>query len=94
MAGKYAIVMTDSGSLPTVNGMVNAVKYYGINALSTGMDMYNKTLIEFCNSRDLEYIELDKMIPRDISAFYDDVHFNENGAKLVADAISVYLKEN
>ena len=73
---------------------VSGSKYYHINALAKGMDIYNKALIDVCKSRNLECIELDKMIPKDVSAFYDDVHFNENGAKLVANAIFVYLRNH
>jgi lysophospholipase L1-like esterase len=85
---KYLLWMGGIGNFKELSDS----KYYSADALAKGMNMYNKALIDVCKSRNLEYIELDRMIPKNVSAFYDDVHFNENGAKLAANAIFVYLR--
>lgn len=69
----------------------NSGRYYSARALAEGMDIYNNALIDVCKKRDAEYIDLSNIIPRDVTSFYDDVHFNENGARSVAKAIFFHL---
>jgi lysophospholipase L1-like esterase len=69
----------------------NSGRYYSTGALAEGMDIYNKALIDVCKKRNAEYIDLSNIIPRDVTSFYDDVHFNENGARSVARAIFFHL---
>jgi lysophospholipase L1-like esterase len=66
-------------------------EYYSVEALSTGMEMYNKSLIKACHTRHVECFDLASILPKDTTVFYDDVHFNENGAKKVAEALTRYL---
>jgi lysophospholipase L1-like esterase len=68
-------------------------KYYSVEALSDGMSQYNDKLIEVCKARGVEYIDLASRLPKDTTAFYDDAHFNESGAKMVAEAIFEYLRQ-
>jgi lysophospholipase L1-like esterase len=65
--------------------------YYSIQALNTGMKKYNEKLLEVCSNRGIECIDLASQLPQDASVFYDDAHFNENGARLVAATIAEYL---
>lgn len=58
--------------------------YYSPKALRQGMEMYNTALRAFCNSNHIRCIDVTRLIPRDTSVFYDDCHFNENGARLFA----------
>lgn len=69
----------------------NSGRYYSTGALAKGMSIYNKALINVCKKRNVEYVDLSSIIPKDITAFYDDVHFNENGARLAAKAIFYHL---
>ena len=55
------------------------------------MDRYNQTLLDLCVVEGLECFDLATVVPKDITAFYDDVHFNENGSWIVADSLSEYL---
>ena len=68
--------------------------YYSIEALATGMNMYNERLLRICRTEGVEYIDLASQVPKDISVFYDDVHFNEGGARAVAASINAYLSQN
>jgi len=62
-----------------------------ISDLAIAMDSYNEALIELCSEEGLECYDLTANVPKDTTAFYDDVHFNESGARIVAGAISDYL---
>jgi len=66
-------------------------EYYSVEALADAMSMYNNTLLRVCEEREVECIDLASLLPKDTSVFYDDCHFHENGAWLVAEAISHYL---
>lgn len=65
--------------------------YYSVEALQEGMEKYNDVLRQICHQRDLECIDLSSMLEKDTSVFYDDVHFNENGARKVSNVLSKYL---
>lgn len=62
-------------------------EYYSVDALAAGMSRFNERLLELCRERGVECIDLAPRIPKDPSVFYDDVHFNERGARAVADAL-------
>ena len=59
--------------------------------LARAMDAYNRTLLDVCREKSLECYDLAREIPKDTSAFYDDVHFNEAGARMVAQHLAQYL---
>lgn len=63
-----------------------AKAYYSVDALAAGLARYNRRLLEVCAERDVECIDLTAEVT-DPSLFYDDVHFNEEGARRVAAAI-------
>lgn len=65
--------------------------YVTASDAAQAMDTYNQALLEVCRQDELECFDLASWVPRDVSAFYDDVHFNEGGAKIVADLITDYL---
>jgi hypothetical protein len=67
--------------------------YYSVEALAKGIDLYNETLLRICRERGIECIDLASVLPRDTSVFYDDVHFNENGARAIVQILSTYLLE-
>lgn len=62
--------------------------YYSAKALKQGMEMYNNTLRQFCNENNIPFIDAAATLPQDTSVFYDDCHFNENGARLMAEYLS------
>jgi len=55
--------------------------------------IYNEKLVSVCNSRGVEWIDTEKGTPKNTSAFYDGVHFNENGSNIVANIIFDFLKK-
>lgn len=65
--------------------------YYSVEALASAMEMYNQMLLSLCNSRKIYCLDLAPLTPKDSSAFYDDVHFNEQGARIVAEELTQFL---
>lgn len=60
-------------------------EYYSAGALASGMEAYNRTLLEVCRATPgAVCVDLAASLPRDTGAFYDDVHFNEAGSRRVA----------
>ncbi|NIM20455.1 MAG: hypothetical protein GTO51_09535 [Candidatus Latescibacteria bacterium] len=68
-------------------------EYYSVESLAEGMKMYNRTLVEICSARNVACLDLVPLIPKDTTAFYDDLHFNESGNQQVANAISNFILE-
>lgn len=67
-------------------------RYYAAPALAEAMDRYNRVLLHVCYERGLECIDLASMLPKDTSVFYDDCHFNESGARKVAEVVTAHFK--
>ena len=61
--------------------------YYTPRVLADGMTKFNETMLAVCRDRDVECVDLASQLPKDTLTFYDDVHFTELGARLVAQAI-------
>ncbi len=59
-------------------------EYYAIGTIADGMAAYNDVLLQVCADRGLRCIDLAAEVPRSADFFYDDVHFNEQGAERVA----------
>lgn len=59
--------------------------------LARAMDMYNRTLLDVCRQSSLECFDLAAHIPKTTAAFFDEMHFNEAGSRLVAHNLHEYL---
>ena len=66
-------------------------EYYSVDALATALGRYNETLLAVCATARIGCIDLDAKLPKDTTAFYDDVHFNEAGARQVAMRVVAHL---
>lgn len=68
--------------------------YYSAKALKHAMQLYNGRMKTFCSTHpQIKFIDLPSQLPKDTSVFYDDCHFNENGARKVAEIISKTIQE-
>lgn len=65
--------------------------YISVADAARAIDAYNNTLLEVCRSNGLQCYDLASRVPRDSSAFYDDFHFNEQGARIVSQFLADYL---
>ena len=68
-------------------------EYYSIEVLTDVMAKYNSTLLEICAESDVACFNLAAAIPRTTEFFFDDVHFNEEGARRVANFVTKHLVE-
>jgi len=59
--------------------------------LRRAMEKYNSFLLNICKKNNLVCYDLASQVPKNTSAFYDDMHFNESGAQIVADNLTEYL---
>jgi hypothetical protein len=66
--------------------------YYSPKALASGMRMFNDVLKSSTSTHNIMCIDIADKLPKDTSVFYDDCHFNESGARKVADEILSQLK--
>jgi hypothetical protein len=48
------------------------------------MARYNETLLDVCRERGLDCVDAARLLPHDTTAMYDDVHFNEQGSRMLA----------
>jgi len=60
--------------------------YYTLRASIEGMKRYNDVVRSFAREHGVECVDLAAVLDGDESAFYDDCHFTEHGAELVARA--------
>jgi len=68
-----------------------SLTFYDVEVLASAMDQFNARVLKVCQDRQIECIDLDQQIPRSTASFYDDVHFNEAGSRLVAETVARYL---
>lgn len=66
-------------------------EYYTIEMLAEAMALYNAVVLQVCKDRGIGCIDLASLIPKDDTSFYDDVHFNEAGSRLVAKAVTEHV---
>ena len=66
-------------------------KYYAVSSLEKIMQQYNDTLLDVCRKRAIDCIDLARTLPKDRTVFYDDVHFNESGARQVAESLFSFI---
>jgi len=68
-------------------------RYYAPEALAEGLSAYNRTLLATCARDGIECFDLAPLVTQNLSTFYDDCHFNESGARSVAEAVQGYLAQ-
>lgn len=72
-------------------GIDSPSAYYSPGALAEGIAAYNSALLSICDNRNISCLDLASVIPRDTSSFYDDMHFNEIGARLVTESLGNFI---
>ena len=65
--------------------------YYTVRAMAEGMRRYNDAMLQLCKAENVECIDLTGM-DKSTATFYDDVHFNEAGARAVARIVAEHFK--
>jgi lysophospholipase L1-like esterase len=75
-----------------MGSMAGGRGYFTPRVLSAAMARYNATLLEVCRARALECVDAAHLIPKDTTALYDDVHFNDRGSRLLARALAEHFR--
>lgn len=69
--------------------------YFPIDTMIYSMDSFNKKTLEVCEeSKGVLCIDLEQKVPKTLQYMYDDMHFNEEGARFIANEVSMFIKEN
>ena len=63
-------------------------KAYTVEALEKILRAYNNAMLDVCREEGVMCIDIDAMVPKDTSAFYDDAHLNIAGCELVSELIA------
>lgn len=69
--------------------------FYTTEVMINSMKEFNFRLAEVCaKNKEILCLDLEKNIPKSLDYFYDDMHFNEKGAKLVARQFAEFIESN
>lgn len=60
---------------------------YSLGTLADGMEQYNQVMLEVCEEYDVPCIDVTSHLNGNTDYFYDGVHFNEAGARRVAEVM-------
>jgi lysophospholipase L1-like esterase len=63
-------------------------EYFTPRALAEGVDRFNAVTLEVCRERGLPCVDLAAAVAKSRVNFYDDMHFNEAGARRVAEVVA------
>jgi len=78
---------------PPWNRMRDGDTYFSAAALADGMDRYNEALRGVCLARDVSCVDAARAMPSTPEFFYDDAHFTERGAALLAELLAARMLE-
>ena len=65
---------------------------WSVNTALSGMNQYVASVREIAEKEEVTLIDLEANVPKTIDYLYDDCHYTEKGARLVADIVSNGLK--
>ena len=66
--------------------------FYETEVMIKSMDKFNDRLLEVCpKNKDVLCFDLERKVPKSLEFFYDDMHFNEKGAELVAGEFAKFI---
>ena len=66
-------------------------RYIAIAKLAEVMAQFNDKMRQVCKRENVPCIDLAKHVPKGLDSFYDDAHFNEQGARIVATLLAESL---
>jgi len=66
--------------------------YYTARVLRAAMDRFNRAMLDVCAKEGVECVDLSAEMSGNPAYFYDDVHYNEAGARAVAEILARHLR--
>jgi lysophospholipase L1-like esterase len=58
-----------------------------------GLNIYNDKIRQIANQEGVEFIDLEKVVPKSLDYFHDDVHYESKAYDLIADHLNLQLQE-
>jgi lysophospholipase L1-like esterase len=88
----WARQMDEKTDALTLGGRLADGQYVANAARAKGMELYNQVMRDLAVREGIELVDLAATLPKTTEVFYDDCHFNDNGAKMVAAALAEQVK--
>ncbi|HET8550696.1 MAG TPA: SGNH/GDSL hydrolase family protein [Bryobacteraceae bacterium] len=70
----------------------NPIGYISPGELETAMSEFNRRLLEVARAEQVEAFDLAARVPGNLTVYYDDAHYTNEGARIVAESIAEYLR--
>ncbi len=86
-----ALAQLHTGGIGPSSDWCTKQEYYAPGTLAVSMRMFNKRLLETCKKANLVCYDLARDVPKEARYFYDDMHFSEAGATLVAELVTTEI---
>ena len=64
---------------------------YNERVMDAALESYNDVMRELAISENVELVDLARLLPKSLEFFYDDMHFNDAGARVTAEALAAQL---
>jgi lysophospholipase L1-like esterase len=84
--------MDETANRLTLGGQLSDGRYVDNVSRSRGMERYNQAMRDLAARAGIELVDLAAKLPKTTDVFYDDCHFNENGALMVAAAVAEQVR--
>jgi lysophospholipase L1-like esterase len=88
----WTAAMDEKADRLTLGGRLADGRYIDNASRLRGMERYNEAMRQVAARAGIELVDLAAQLPRTTETFYDDCHFNENGARLVGAALAAQVK--
>jgi hypothetical protein len=66
-------------------------KQWGFKTAFVGMKQYNERIKTIADKRNVFFIDLEKYIPKTLTYFYDEVHYNDTSYNLISKSLSTEI---
>jgi lysophospholipase L1-like esterase len=84
--------MDEKADRLTLGGRLADGRYIDNASRLRGMEQYNEAMCQVAAGEGIELVDLAARLSKTMETFYDDCHFNENGARLVGAALAAQVK--
>jgi lysophospholipase L1-like esterase len=88
----WAAQMDEKTDGLTLGGQLADGRYVENSSRFRGMELYNQAMRQMAAREGIELVDLAAQLPKTTETFYDNCHFNENGARMVAAALAEQVK--
>ncbi len=87
----YRGLTTEEKQRLWMGSLGDGATYVDENQMADFVDQYNQRMRKVAERNNVAFIDLPALLPSQHDIFYDDCHFTENGARIVAELVSDFL---